>query len=110
VRVTVNGHRYRSTVAVMGGRFLLPLNAQNRAAAGVAAGDEATADLAAALDAEPAARTRFDGLSYSMQRRWVFPVEDAKTDATRQRRIATMVQTLAGEAADSAAGDGRPSV
>lgn len=65
----------------------------------MAAGDEATADLAAALDAEPAARTRFDVLSHSMQRRWVFPVEDAKTDATRQRRIATMVQTLAGEAA-----------
>ena len=113
VQVTVNGHRFRSTVAVMGGRFLLPLNAQNRAAAGVAAGDEVTvdieldtaprvvevpADLAAALDAAPAARARFDGLSYSMQRRWVLPVEDAKTDATRQRRIATMVQTLASEA------------
>jgi uncharacterized protein YdeI (YjbR/CyaY-like superfamily) len=28
----------------------------------------------------------------------VLPVEDAKTDATRQRRIATMVQTLAREA------------
>jgi hypothetical protein len=85
VQVTVNGHRFRSTVAVMGGRFLLPLNAQNRAAAGVAAGDEVTVDieldtaprvvevppdLAAALDAEPAARARFDGLSYSMQRRW----------------------------------------
>ena len=40
----------------------------------------------------------FDGLSYSLQRRWVLPVEDAKTDATRQRRIATMVQTLASEA------------
>jgi hypothetical protein len=42
VQVTVNGHRFRSTVAVMGGRFLLPLNAQNRAAAGVAAGDDVT--------------------------------------------------------------------
>ena len=76
VQVTVNGHRYRSTVAVMGGRFLLPLSAQNRAAAGVAAGDEVTvdieldtaprvvevpADLAAALDAEPAARAASTG-------------------------------------------------
>lgn len=113
VQVTVNGHRYRSTVAVMGGRFLLPLSAQNRAAAGVTAGDEVTVDveldtaprevevppdLAAALNAEPAALARFAELSYSGQRRWVLPVEDAKTEATRQRRISTMVRTLAGEA------------
>ncbi len=39
VRVTVGGHTYRSTVAVMGGEFMIPLNAQNRTAAGVTAGD-----------------------------------------------------------------------
>lgn len=112
VSVTINGHRYRSTVAVMGGRFLLPLSADNRAAAGVSAGDEVgveveldtaprevevPADLAAGLDAEPTARGRFDGLSYSQQRRWVLSVQDAKTDATRQRRIDKAVQTLAAE-------------
>jgi hypothetical protein len=113
VRVTVGGHTYRSTVATMGGRFLLPLSAENRTAAGVAAGDpvevdveldhaprvvEVPADLAAALDAEPAARRRFDALSYSAQRRHVLGVEGAKAEATRQRRVTAAVATLAEEA------------
>jgi hypothetical protein len=37
VRVTVGGHTYRSTIASMGGRFLLPPRAERRAAARVAA-------------------------------------------------------------------------
>jgi hypothetical protein len=113
VRVTVGGHTYRSTIATMGGRFLLPLSAENRTAAGVAAGDpvevdvaldteprtvEVPADLAAALDAEPAARTRFDALPYSHQLRHVLAVEGAKAEATRQRRVASAVATLAEEA------------
>jgi hypothetical protein len=110
VRVTVNGHTYRSTVATMGGRFLLPLSADNRTAAGVAAGDtveveveldtaprtvEVPADLAAALDADPAVRGRFDALSYSLQRRHVLAVDGAKTDATRERRVAGVLAALA---------------
>jgi len=113
VRVTVGGHTYRSTVATMGGRFLLPLSAENRTAAGVAAGDpvevdvelddaprevEVPADLAAALDAVPAARARFDGLSYSGRRRHVLAVEGAKAETTRQRRVTAVVATLAEEA------------
>jgi hypothetical protein len=113
VRVTVGGHTYRSTIASMGGRFLLPLSAENRAAAGVAAGDcvevdvelddaprvvQVPPDLAAALDAEPAARRRFDALSYSSQLRHVLAVEGAKAEATRQRRVAAAVATLAEEA------------
>src|SRR5579872_2282569 len=39
VRVTINGYTYRSTVAPLGGAFMLPLSAEHRAAAGVAAGD-----------------------------------------------------------------------
>lgn len=102
VRATINGFTYRTSVGAMGGRFLLPVSAQIRAAAGVAAGDEVDvdlevdteprtvtvpADLAAALDADPAVRRAFDGLSYSHQLRYVQPIEDAKTAATRQRRI-----------------------
>src|SRR3712207_6163352 len=51
VSVTVNGHTYRSTVASRGGSFVLPLSAENRAAAGVSAGDEVDVELA--LDTEP---------------------------------------------------------
>jgi uncharacterized protein DUF1905/bacteriocin resistance YdeI/OmpD-like protein len=112
VRVTVGGHTYRSTIATMGGRFLLPLSAERRAAAGVAAGDavevdveldteprtvEVPPDLAAALDAEPAARARFDGLAYSHRSRHVLAVEGARTEATRARRVAAAVATLLGE-------------
>ena len=54
----------------------------------------APADLAAALDAEPAARRTFDGLSYSNRSWHVLQVEGAKTDETRQRRIAKSVDIL----------------
>ena len=93
----------------MGGRFLLPVSAQIRAGAGVAAGDEVDvdlevdteprtvsvpADLAVALDTDPAVRRVFDALSYSQQLRYVQPVEDAKAAATRQRRIDKVLSDL----------------
>jgi hypothetical protein len=109
VRATINGFTYRTSVGAMGGRFLLPVSAQIRAGAGVAAGDEVDvdlevdteprtvtvpADLAAALDAAPAARRAFDGLFYSHQLRYVQPIGDAKTPATRQRRIDNVLRDL----------------
>lgn len=109
VLVTINGHTYRSTVAVYGGEYLLPVSAEVRAAAGVAAGDEldvdlaldtaprvaeVPADLAAALAAQPAAKTRFDGLSYSNQRRHVLALDGAKTAETRQRRLDKILNAL----------------
>jgi len=51
-------------------------------------------DLAAALDAEPDARRTFDGLSYSNKSWHVLQVTGAKTDETRQRRIAKSVEAL----------------
>ncbi len=109
VTVTINGYTYRSTVAVMGGVYMVGVSAENRAGAGVAGGDEVDvdmeldtaprevtvpADLAAALDAEPEARRTFDGLSYSNKSWHVLQVEGAKTDETRQRRIARSVDIL----------------
>ena len=109
VRVTIGAHTYRSTVAVMGGRYLLPLSAENRAAAGVAAGDEVDvdveldteprevavpADLSAALEGDDAAREAFERLSYSHRRRHVMAIEEAKTPETRQRRVTKALETL----------------
>jgi hypothetical protein len=109
VRVTIGEYTYRSTVARMGGRFLLPVSAEVRKAAGVAAGDEVDVelvlddaprevlvpdDLAAALDAVPGARARFDALSYTARKEHVRAVEEAKAAATRERRIAKAVDTL----------------
>lgn len=110
VTVTINGHAYPSTIAVMGGVFLVPLSAENRSAAGVAAGEQVDVDveldttpravtvppdLLAALAASAPAKERFDGLSYSRQRAVVLSVESAKTDATRTRRIVKAVDELA---------------
>jgi Bacteriocin-protection, YdeI or OmpD-Associated/Domain of unknown function (DUF1905) len=109
VHVTLGEHRYRSKVAVRGGEFKVPVSAENRAAAGVQAGDEVDVELAldteprelevppdlgAALDAVPAARASFDALSYSRRRWFVLDVDGAKTDATRQRRIEKHVAAL----------------
>jgi hypothetical protein len=109
VRVSIGGHTYRSTVAVMGGRYLLPLSAENRAKAGVVAGDEVAvdveldteprevvvpADLSAALEGDLAAREAFERLSYSHRRRHVMAIEEAKTPVTRQRRVAQALEML----------------
>ena len=45
MQVTVNGYGYRSTVAVMGGHFMIPLNAAHRQATGLAAGDAVVVSL-----------------------------------------------------------------
>jgi hypothetical protein len=102
VRVTINGFTYRSTVAVMGGVFMLPVSAQVRESAGVAGGDVVDIDVeldtqardvtlptdfSAALDHDPQARRFFDGLSFSQKQALVISVEGAKTAETRQRRI-----------------------
>jgi hypothetical protein len=109
VTVTINGFTYRNTIAVYGGVSMVGISAENRAGAGVAGGDEVDvdieldtqprrvnvpADFAAALDAEPRARATFDGLSYSHRSWHVLSVEGAKTDETRQRRIAKSVEAL----------------
>lgn len=109
VMVTVGGHSYRTTVARMGGRFLVPLSAENRTAAGVAAGDEVDvgiepdtaprevavpADLAEALARDDAARAAFDRLSYTHRKEWVRWVEEAKKADTRSARLAKTVEAL----------------
>jgi Domain of unknown function (DUF1905) len=80
VTITINGHSWQSRVAIMRGRYLLGLSNANRKAAGVVTGDQVEvevdidaepravaepADLARALDADPAARTAYDHLAYT---------------------------------------------
>jgi len=109
VTVTIGGHSYRTTVARMGGRFLIPLSAENRTAAGVAAGDlvdvgiepdtaprevDVPADLAEVLARDDAARATFDGLSFTHRKEWVRWVEEAKKPETRATRLAKTVESL----------------
>jgi hypothetical protein len=65
VRVTINDHTYRSTVAPMAGEF---------------------------RDVD--AKRFFDGLSYSNKQRIVLSIEGAKTSETRLRRITKAVSEL----------------
>jgi hypothetical protein len=109
VRITINGYTYRNTIAVYGDEYLVGVSAEHRAGAHVEAGDEVDvdieldtaprevtvpADLGAALDGDPAARRTFDALSYSNRSYIVSQVEGAKSDETRQRRIAKSVEAL----------------
>ena len=109
VRVTIDGYTYRNTVAVMGGESWVGVSAAHRTGARVAGGDEVDVDLeldtaprevsvpvdlAAALDAEPAARQTFDRLSNSDKGWHVASIESAKTTATRERRIGRSITAL----------------
>lgn len=108
VEVTIAGYSYPSTIAVMGGRYLLPVAREHRLAAGVAGGEthEVTLvhdtssrdtpvpdDLAEAL-AAAGVRDAFDALAPSHRKEHVRSVTDAKAEATRQRRIAKVVEAL----------------
>jgi len=111
VIVTVNGYEYRSTVAVMGGRYLIPFSSDKRAATGIRGGDpivvdleldtaprtvEVPDDLVAALDAAPGAREAWERLAPSHKKAHVTAVESAKGAETRQRRIAKAIEALTG--------------
>ena len=111
VVVTVEGHTWRTSIAAMGGRFMLGASAAVREASGISAGQtygvhveldtaprviEVPDDLAAGLAASPAAAAAWAGLSYSQQRQHTEALAAAKKPETRERRVATIVEKLAG--------------
>jgi Bacteriocin-protection, YdeI or OmpD-Associated/Domain of unknown function (DUF1905) len=109
VTVTINGFSYRSTVAPYNGVNLLPVSAEVREGAGIAAGETVTVglvldsakrevavpkDLAVALRANPAASEFFASLSFSNQRGYVDWIEQAKKAETRTDRVAKTIESL----------------
>jgi antitoxin component of MazEF toxin-antitoxin module len=109
ITVAINGHIWRSRVAVMRGRSLIGISAANRAASAIVTGDVVVVDLkldtaprvvappqdlAKALHDNPDARAAFDRLPFGLKRKHVSAIEEAKTPETRQRRIAKLVATL----------------
>ncbi|MFE1834493.1 YdeI/OmpD-associated family protein [Streptomyces sviceus] len=109
VTVTVNGYAYRSTIASMGGQFLIPFSAEKRRESGISGGDdidveltldtaprtvEPPADLAAALAQVSGAQEAFRALAPSRQKAHVTSIGEAKTEATRRRRINKVVEEL----------------
>ncbi|WP_405021250.1 YdeI/OmpD-associated family protein [Kitasatospora sp. NBC_00070] len=111
VTITVDGHSWRSRVAILRGRHLIGLSNANRQAAGVAIGDEVEVevvldteprvvveppDFARALDDDPVARAAYDNLAPGRKQEHVRAVESAKRPETRQRRIEKAIATLRG--------------
>jgi hypothetical protein len=111
VNVNVNGYEYRSTVAPMGGKYLLPFSADRRKESGIHGGDaidveltldsaprtvEAPDDLQAALNSSATAAAAWDKLAYTHRKEHVRSVLDAKKTETRARRIAAVVAKLEG--------------
>ena len=108
VNVTLNGVRYRSTIAVYGGKFYLPARKEIRDAAKLAPGKRAhvtletdtaertvmvPSDLARALSSAKR-RPAFDALSFTRRKEHVEAVTGAKRPETRVARIEKVVSSL----------------
>jgi hypothetical protein len=98
----VNGYTWRTSVAHMGGEFMVGLNKEVRTDAGVQAGDTVSLELkldseprtvevppalADALDADPEAKTTFEGLAFTHRKEFARWIEEAKREETRARRV-----------------------
>jgi hypothetical protein len=109
VRATVNGYTWRTSVARMGGEFLLGLNREVRQGAGAEAGDTVEVEielddvprevdvpeaLASALAADPAAKQAFDSLAYTHRKEYARWIAEAKRDETRERRVGEALARL----------------
>ncbi len=109
VTVTFNDFTYRSTIAPLGGEYLVSVSAEVRERAHVVAGDEVEVDIELdnapreveippdftdALASAADARQAFDGLSYSNKKALVSSIEQAKSAETRQRRIQKAIMSL----------------
>lgn len=109
VAVTIGGRTARLRVARMGSENMIGFSKAVRADLGVEIDQEIEAvirvdsaertvdvppELAAALDADPAVRAAFDALSYTVRKEHARSVAEAKQEATRERRIAKIVDAL----------------
>jgi hypothetical protein len=108
VVATIGAHSWRTSIAPYRGSYWVAVSAADRAAAGIAAGDaitvdlvpddaprtvEVPADLTAAI-ADAGAADAWAALSVSKQKAHVASVEGAKTETTRTRRLAAVLEAL----------------
>jgi hypothetical protein len=109
VIATVNGYTWRTSVARMGGEFLVGLNKEVCTGAGVQAGDtvslelkldseprtvDVPAALAEALDADPEAKATFEALAFTHRKEFARWIEEAKREETRARRVTQAVEMI----------------
>ncbi|MFF1539247.1 YdeI/OmpD-associated family protein [Microbacterium sp. NPDC058269] len=111
VAVTIGGRTARLRLARMGSENMIGFSKAVRGDLGLEIDQEIDAvirvdsaertvdvppELAAALGADPALRTAFDALSYTVRKEHARSVAEAKQEATRERRIAKIVDALGG--------------
>ena len=109
VTVTINGYTYRNTIAVLGGAYMVGVSSEHRGPAGIGGGEEVDVELAldtaprevdippelaAALEADPAAQATFDRLSYSNRSWHALQVSGTNNPETRARRIEKSIAAL----------------
>ena len=108
-RVSTGEEELRGSVTRMRGEFLFGLSKAVREQAGLEIGDTVTFtialddaprevelpdDLVAALAADPAAQTAFDGLAFTHRKEFARWVAEAKKPETRARRLEQTVQMV----------------
>lgn len=113
VKVFINGYRYRSTVAVYGGKYYVPVRRARQEAAGVKAGDiievtiapdtevrrvELPPELSAALAKNGQARALWEKLSYTHKREHAEAILQVKKLETRARRVQKILEKLTAKA------------
>ena len=109
VVATVGGYTWRTSVARMGGEYLVGLSREVRDRAGVQAGDEVDVvleldqaprevdlpeELASALAADPAVAATFDSLAFTHRKEYARWIAEAKREDTRQRRVTQAVEMI----------------
>lgn len=109
VVVELKGYTYRSTVGVMEGKFLIPLNSEHRKKVEITGGE--TVEVSLNLDTEPrtvelpqglkgelninkTALEFFDSLPPSSKKKIVVLLETAKTEDTFNKRLGKIVADL----------------
>lgn len=109
VRIRIGERSADGRIGRMGGENLVGLSRARRAELGVEVGQaveveltgstappevEVPADLAAALDEDPALRAAFDGLAPSHRKEFARGVAEAKRPQTREKRVADTLTAL----------------
>ena len=109
VRISINGHSYRSTVCVYGGKYFVPVRKSNQEAAGVKAGEvvkvmiaadsdvrqvEPPPEIAAVLARNKTAKAQWEKLSYTNKKEHAEAILQAKRPETRERRLEKILAQL----------------
>lgn len=109
VVITIKNYVYRSTVGVMGGKYLIPLSSEHRKHVQVSGGE--TLEAAISLDTEPrivelpkilkdklksnkSASAFFATLAPGSQKKIVAQIESAKTEETLKKRLEKIISDL----------------